>query len=69
MVKTGQQTRRHTHLLVVLGDDGLHGSHVGGLHHERDRLPLPDLHHSLEQPGVVVASRQSSYCHHLIRRG
>ncbi|TNN82690.1 hypothetical protein EYF80_007208 [Liparis tanakae] len=61
----GDRQQKHTHLLVVLGDDGLHGAHAGGFHHERDSLSLPYLHHPLEQPGVVVARRQCSYRHHL----
>lgn len=50
-----EQPRRHTHLLAVLGDDGLYCAHVGGFHHERDSLSLSDLHDSLEHHGVVVA--------------
>lgn len=64
-----EEAGKHTHLLAVLGDDGLHGCHVGGLHHERDRLSLSDLHDSLEHHGVVVARRQCRYCHHLNKRG
>lgn len=47
--------KKQADLLTVLGDDGLHCSHVGGLHHERDSLSLSDLHHSLEHHGIVVA--------------
>lgn len=59
----------NTDLLAVLCDDGLHGSHVGGLHHECDSLSLSNLHHSLEHHGIVVARRQRSYRHHLDKRG
>lgn len=69
MVEVRERSQKHTHLLAVLGDDGLHGRHVGGFHHECDSLSLSDLHYSLEHHGVVVACRQCSYCHHLVNRG
>lgn len=55
MISARQTTQKHTHLLAVLGDDGLHSSHVGGLHHECDSLSLSDFYYSLEHHGVVVA--------------
>lgn len=61
-------TEEDTHLLAVLSNNGLHGSHVGGVHHERDGLSLSDLHDSLEHQGVVVARGECSYRHHLLKR-
>lgn len=61
-------TEEDPDLLTVLSNDGLHGSHVGGVHHERDSLSLSDFHDSLEHHGVVVARRQGSYRHHLVKR-
>lgn len=52
---TNNNIETNTHLLTVLGDNGLYSYHVGGLHHEGDRLALSDLHHTLEHHGVVVA--------------
>lgn len=48
-------TEEDADLLTVLSNNGLHGSHVGGVHHERDGLSFSDLHDSLEDQGVVVA--------------
>lgn len=61
-------TEEDPDLLTVLSNDGLHGSQVGGVHHERDSLSLSDFHDSLEHQGVVVARRQCSYRHHLAKR-
>lgn len=63
-----KSTEEDPDLLTVLSNDGLHGSHVGGVHHERDSLSLSDFHDSLEHHGVVVARRQGSYRHHLVKR-
>lgn len=61
-------TEEDTDLLTVLSNNGLHGSHVGGVHHERDGLSLSDLHDSLEHQRVVVAGGQCRYRHHLDKR-
>lgn len=63
-----KSTEEDPDLLTVLSNDGLHSSHVGGVHHERDSLSLSDFHDSLEHHGVVVARRQGSYRHHLVKR-
>lgn len=52
-------------LLSKLSHDELELDHVGRLHHEDHGLPLPDLDHSSEHIGIVVAGCQGGYRHRL----